>query len=86
MLRVMQESSRIVAGGLPLLEVDDPTDLEVRIEVLSRDGVAITPGASVWLDQWGAAPPRSKLECASLNRPPSPKYPFSASRSNGAMC
>ncbi len=52
-LRVMQESARIVAGGTALLEVGDPTDLEVRIEVLSRDGVAISPGSTVWLDQWG---------------------------------
>ena len=52
-LRVMQESSRIVTGGIPILEVGDPTDLEVRVEVLSRDGVAIAPGARVWLEQWG---------------------------------
>ncbi|WP_221031631.1 efflux RND transporter periplasmic adaptor subunit [Actomonas aquatica] len=56
-LRVMQESARIVAGGTPLLEVGDPTDLEVRVEVLSRDGVAIQPGATVWLEQWGGESP-----------------------------
>lgn len=52
-LRVMQESSRVVASGTPILEVGDPTDLEVRVEVLSRDGVAISPGARMWLDHWG---------------------------------
>ncbi|MEO6002793.1 MAG: HlyD family efflux transporter periplasmic adaptor subunit [Opitutus sp.] len=52
-LRVFQESSRLVTGGLALLEVGDPTDLELRIEVLSRDGVAIRPGARVLVDQWG---------------------------------
>ena len=56
-LRVMQESSRVVPGGFPLLEVGDPTDLEVRIEVLSRDGVAIRPGARVILEQWGGPAP-----------------------------
>ena len=56
-LRVWQESSRLVTGGLALLEVGDPTDLEVRIEVLSRDGVAIEPGATVRLDQWGGESP-----------------------------
>ena len=45
-LRVMQESARMVSAGFPLLEVGDPADLEVRIEVLSRDGVAIQPGAN----------------------------------------
>jgi HlyD family secretion protein len=52
-LRVFQESARVVPGGLPLLEIGDPTDLELRIEVLSRDGVTIHPGAHVWVDQWG---------------------------------
>lgn len=52
-LRVMQESSRVVTSGMPILELGDSTDLEVRVEVLSRDGVAIEPGARVWLEQWG---------------------------------
>lgn len=56
-LRVFQESERLVSAGFPLLEVGDPTELEVRIEVLSRDGVAIQPGATVWLDQWGGREP-----------------------------
>ena len=56
-LRVLQESSRVVPGGFPLLEIGDPTDLEVRIEVLSRDGVAIRPGARVFLEQWGGGVP-----------------------------
>jgi len=56
-LRVMQESSRMVSAGFPLLEVGDPTDLEVRIEALSRDGVAIRPGARVMLEQWGGPQP-----------------------------
>lgn len=56
-LRVFQESERLVSAGFALLEVGDSTDLEVRIEVLSRDGVAIQPGAAVWLDQWGGREP-----------------------------
>jgi HlyD family secretion protein len=56
-LRVFQESSRVVPGGFALMEVGDPTDLEVRIEVLSRDGVAISPGAHVRLEQWGGPEP-----------------------------
>ena len=56
-LRVYQESARLVPAGFPLMEVGDPTELEVRIEVLSRDGVAIKPGAPVTLVQWGGAEP-----------------------------
>lgn len=52
-LRVFQESARVVPAGFALLEIGDPADLEVRIEVLSRDGVGIAPGARVLLEQWG---------------------------------
>ena len=56
-LRVLQESSRVVPSGFALLEVGDPKDLEVRIEVLSRDGVTVRPGARVILEQWGGPQP-----------------------------
>jgi HlyD family secretion protein len=56
-LRVLQESARVVTAGTPLMEVGDPRDLEVVIEVLSRDGAAITSGTRVELDQWGGGEP-----------------------------
>ncbi|MEI6676401.1 MAG: HlyD family efflux transporter periplasmic adaptor subunit [Verrucomicrobiota bacterium] len=52
-LRVMQESEMVVTPGLPILEVGDPQDLEVEAEILSRDAVAIHPGDSVAIEQWG---------------------------------
>ncbi len=52
-LRVMEENARVVSPGLPLLEVGDPADLEVVIEVLSRDGAIIVPGSRVECEQWG---------------------------------
>jgi HlyD family secretion protein len=52
-LRVFQESSAVVIGGTPLLELGDPRDLEVEIDVLSRDAVKILPGAQVLLEHWG---------------------------------
>ncbi|MBI2518192.1 MAG: efflux RND transporter periplasmic adaptor subunit [Opitutae bacterium] len=56
-LHVYQESSRAVIQGTPLVELGDPTDLEVVIEMLSRDGAAISPGAAVEFEQWGGATP-----------------------------
>src|SRR5690606_18886774 len=56
-LRVFQESERPVAAGTPILEVGDPTDLEVVIELLSRDGAALAPGAKVLFEQWGGDQP-----------------------------
>ena len=52
-LRVFQESSAVVNSGTSLLELGDPTDLEVEIDVLSRDAVRIEPGAHVLLEHWG---------------------------------
>jgi HlyD family secretion protein len=56
-LRVFQESARVVVAGTPLLEIGDPTDLEVAIEMLSRDGAALAPGARVEFEQWGGPVP-----------------------------
>jgi HlyD family secretion protein len=56
-LRVFEESSRVVTAGMPLLEMGDPTDLEVVIECLSRDGAMIHPGTPVELEHWGGRRP-----------------------------
>ena len=56
-LHVFQESSRAVMQGTPLLEIGDPADLEVVVEMLSRDGAAIAAGAPVLLEQWGGPAP-----------------------------
>lgn len=52
-LRVFQESAAVVSAGTPLLELGSPSDLEVEIDVLSRDAVAIEAGDRVLLERWG---------------------------------
>lgn len=52
-LRVFQESAGPVQVGTPILELGDPVDLEVEVDVLSEDAVRIAPGAAVVIDQWG---------------------------------
>jgi HlyD family secretion protein len=56
-LRILEENARVVTAGTPLVEIGDPTDLEVVVEVLSRDGAAIPAGAKVEFEQWGGAEP-----------------------------
>ncbi len=56
-LRVMQESATIVTPGVQILEVGDKSDIEIEAEILSRDAVAIKPGASVSIEQWGGEKP-----------------------------
>jgi HlyD family secretion protein len=56
-LRLLQESATIVTPGTPLLEIGDPTDLEVQVDVLSSDAVKIHPGANAFLERWGGDQP-----------------------------
>ena len=56
-LRVFQESAAVVQAGTPLLEIGDPSNLEVVVDVLSSDAVAIAPGAPVILEHWGGEEP-----------------------------
>lgn len=56
-LRVMEESARPVTAGAPIVELGDARELEVIVEVLSRDGAAIAAGAKAWLEHWGGAKP-----------------------------
>ena len=56
-LRVFQESSVVATPGMQLLELGNPHDLEVEIDVLSSDAVKIHPGDKVLLEQWGGERP-----------------------------
>lgn len=54
-LKVLQESETIVQPGSPILEIGDPLDLEIVVDVLSTDAVEIQPGAAVAIEHWGGA-------------------------------
>lgn len=56
-LRIHQESSAVVTPGTELLEVGDPSDLEVVADVLSRDAVRIHAGDPVIFERWGGEQP-----------------------------
>ncbi|WP_262267459.1 efflux RND transporter periplasmic adaptor subunit [Microvirga yunnanensis] len=60
-LRVVQESEAVVPAGAPLLDVGDPSDLEVAADLLSTDAVQIKAGAPVRIDGWGGAPLRGRV-------------------------
>jgi HlyD family secretion protein len=56
-LRVFKESADVVQPGTPLIEIGEPTDLEVVVDVLSSDGVKIRPGAAATIEHWGGEQP-----------------------------
>lgn len=52
-LRVFEKSERVVSAGTPLVEMGDPEDIEVVIDVLSSDAVKVEPRMSVQVEEWG---------------------------------
>jgi len=57
LLRIFQESSAVVPAGMPLVEVGDPTDLEVVIDLVSEDAVRVHPGDPAEITAWGGGRP-----------------------------
>lgn len=51
-LRVIEESERVVMAGAPLLELSNRA-LEIVVDVLSTDAVNVQPGLSVLVEGWG---------------------------------
>lgn len=56
-LRVLQESAAVVQPGTPLLELGDPGNLEIEVDVLSNQAVRIAPGNPVLIEHWGGEHP-----------------------------
>ncbi|MCG8546269.1 MAG: HlyD family efflux transporter periplasmic adaptor subunit [Alphaproteobacteria bacterium] len=52
-LRVIHESEGVVSAGQPLIEIGDPTDLEIVSDLLSSDAVKVEPGQRVMIEEWG---------------------------------
>lgn len=56
-LRVLQESAAVLPSGTQLLELGDPANLELEVDVLSTDAVKIEPGDKIILEHWGGNEP-----------------------------
>lgn len=54
-LKLLQESEQIVQAGSPLVEIGNSKDLEVAVDLLSRDAVRVEPGATAKIEGWGGA-------------------------------
>ncbi len=60
-LRILQESERVVAAGTPLLEVGDPANLEIVVDLLSGEAVKVREGAAASLESWGGPPLKAQV-------------------------
>lgn len=56
-LKLYRESEGTVNAGEALMEIGDPSKLEVKVEVLSDNVVSIKPGTPVIFDRWGGKSP-----------------------------
>lgn len=56
-LKVVQESEGAVAAGAPLIEIGDPLDIEVAVDLLTTVAVRLREGAPVSISGWGGPAP-----------------------------
>ncbi len=52
-LRMLVKSEQVVPAGTPLLEIGDPQDIEIVVELLSTDAVKIREGTDATIEGWG---------------------------------
>lgn len=52
-LHLIQESEQVVEAGTPLVEIGDPVDLEIKVDLLSSDAVNVKEGDRVIIEGWG---------------------------------
>jgi HlyD family secretion protein len=54
-LQIFDPSERVVAAGEPVLQIGDPRQLEVVVDLLSTDAVKVEAGQRVLLERWGGS-------------------------------
>lgn len=52
-LRIPERSERVVAAGEPLLELGDPSRIEVVADLLSSEAVKVREGNTLFIEGWG---------------------------------
>lgn len=52
-LQRLRESETVVPAGEPLVEIGNPNQLEVVMDLLSADAVQVRPGSRATIEQWG---------------------------------
>lgn len=60
-LRVPLPSENTVTAGAALLDIGDPSQMEVVAELLTTDAVQATPGTRASIERWGGAPVQGQV-------------------------
>lgn len=53
LLRIHEQSERVVSAGSPLVDIGDPSLIEIVIDLLSSDAIRVKPGNRVVILDWG---------------------------------
>ena len=64
-LTVLTESEQAVQAGTPLMDLGDPGNMQVVVEVLSFDAVRIVVGAPATIRNWGGQPLEARVSSIS---------------------
>jgi len=56
-LQLLEQSEAVVMAGTPLVDIGNPRDLEVVVDLLSADAVRVEVGQRVIIDGWGGEQP-----------------------------
>ncbi|TVP69404.1 MAG: HlyD family efflux transporter periplasmic adaptor subunit [Rhodobacteraceae bacterium] len=54
-LQISDQNARLVQAGSPLLTIGDLAQMEIELDILSPDAVAIPAGAQALVERWGGA-------------------------------
>jgi HlyD family secretion protein len=60
-LRVVQTSEATVPAGAALMDIGDPSHMEVLSELLTTDAVQAQPGRAVVIERWGGPPVEGRV-------------------------
>jgi HlyD family secretion protein len=60
-LRLLQRSETVVLAGTPLVEIGDPANLELVVDLLSADAVRVHEGAAATVEAWGGTSLAAKV-------------------------
>ncbi|MFN3743750.1 MAG: efflux RND transporter periplasmic adaptor subunit [Hyphomicrobiaceae bacterium] len=56
-LKLIQESEKVVEAGSLLVEIGDPSNIEIVVELLSAEAVRVPEGADALIEAWGGRTP-----------------------------
>ena len=61
-LRVLTEDEQVVLPATPIIEIGDPANMEIVVDILSRDAVRVHEGSDALITGWGGLPIPAKVE------------------------